>query len=74
MPGVTRSEGISTSDWMGEMRDVLGDKPISRVKMPGTHDSATSKVSSKSDVGCVPSCISREMKSRCRGRPDRYDK
>ena len=36
-------DAIPTASWMNHMKDVIADKPLCQVSMPGTHDSATYK-------------------------------
>ena len=51
MAGIETKGPISTQDWMGELRDQIGDEPLTRIKMPGAHDAATASIGYKSKIG-----------------------
>lgn len=48
------------SNWMGDLEEYIGDKPINEISMPGSHDSGTYPFSWKSKVsndGSLPSFL-----------------
>ena len=51
MAGIeAKGTAISTQDWMGELKNQIGDEPLTRIKMPGAHDSATASIGYKSKI------------------------
>lgn len=54
------SVNFRNSDWMADLEEYIGDKPINEISMPGSHDSGTYPFSWKSKVsndGSLPSFL-----------------
>ncbi len=43
-------DSLFLNRWMGQIRDVIGDRPLNKVVMPGSHDAGTWGITDKSGV------------------------
>ncbi|MFQ3561862.1 hypothetical protein QZN11_34400 [Streptomyces gramineus] len=43
-------DSLFLNGWMGQIRDVIGDRPLNKVVMPGSHDAGSWSITDKSGV------------------------
>ncbi|WCE02454.1 hypothetical protein PGH47_42675 (plasmid) [Streptomyces sp. HUAS 31] len=43
-------DGLNLRQWMGQIRDVIGDRPLNKIVMPGSHDAGSWSITDKTGI------------------------